>query len=387
MSTTTPVKPYMFDTILSPSEGSSQSSAPRNYVLPSPSQEANFASQPSQLQSSPLQPSAQFQWSQQYNMPHYATYPMSLYPSTTHPEASSQSSTYSQHNVIEQVPEETTPTKIMGRAQAKVRGPRKSTITSDKSSGVPNWTTEEREQLLGWLSEDLTNYELWKTKQTRIAEKLSEDLFQGVRSASAIKNQWDLMKAKYTKARERLSATGEGQREDEDKWTSIRKTWLDLECPYYEEMDDILRRDKSFTPFYVSESGATRGSVTIIEGKIVDLDLSSDDENDHPPAGGKKQPLRRGETVPSGSESKKAIKKQKLTGSEAAINSFHENTINLDKERLQYEKDRDEQDRRFAREKDERFHEREMRRLQLQEQEYELRFEIFKHEIEKLKHR
>ncbi|KAI5780790.1 hypothetical protein EDC01DRAFT_633060 [Geopyxis carbonaria] len=386
---TTPVKPYTFDTILSQSETPSQTGpAPRKFVLPSPSQEANFGPPPSQFQSSPLQ-SAQYQWSQQNHVPLYAPYQVPLYP--THAGTPSQSSSFSQVEVIAHVPEMTTPTKsTAGRAGAKAGpGPRKTTKI-EKKGYVPNWTTEEREQLLGWLSEDLTNYELWKTKQIRIAEQLSEDLFQGVRSASAIKNQWDLMKAKYTKAKERLSATGEGQREDEDKWTSIRKTWLDHECPYYEEMDDILRRDKSFTPFYVSESGAIKGSHTIIEGEVVDLNSSSDDEYDlHPPAGGKKQPLRRGETVSNaaGSESKRAIKKTKLTGPEAAIKSFHDTTISLDKERLQYEKDRDEQDRRFAREKDERFHEREMRRLQLQEQEYELRLEIFKHEMEKLRHR
>ncbi|KAI5777439.1 hypothetical protein EDC01DRAFT_635798 [Geopyxis carbonaria] len=295
-----------------------------------------------------------------------------------------QGSRFSRVNVSENSPDEqATPTKIKGRPRTKDRDPGKLASTAPgKNAASPYWTAEEREQLLAWFSEDLTNYELWKTKQQRIAVKLSDDLFDGVRSASAIKNQWDMMKAKYTKAKERLSATGEGQREDEDKWTSIRKTQLDHECPYYEEMDDILRRDKSFTPFYVSESWG-KSSLTIIEGEIIDL---SDDENEHPPAGGKKQPLRRGETTAAGSEGKKAIKKQKLSGPEAAIKTFHDNTISLDKERLQYEKDRDEEDRRFAREKDERFHEREMRRLQLQEQEYKLWLQIFRHEIEKLKH-
>jgi hypothetical protein len=40
----------------------------------------------------------------------------------------------------------------------------------------------------------------------------------------------------------RLRSTGKGQREDEDKWQSIRLGWLDKDCPHFEEIEDILNR-------------------------------------------------------------------------------------------------------------------------------------------------
>jgi hypothetical protein len=40
----------------------------------------------------------------------------------------------------------------------------------------------------------------------------------------------------------RLRFTGEGQREDEDKWQSIRLGWLDKDCPHFEKIEDILNR-------------------------------------------------------------------------------------------------------------------------------------------------
>jgi hypothetical protein len=51
--------------------------------------------------------------------------------------------------------------------------------------------------------------------------RVSEEEFNGRRSASAIKNQRKTMKDKHTAARQRLNSTGEGQRDDDEKWASM----------------------------------------------------------------------------------------------------------------------------------------------------------------------
>ncbi|KAI5803241.1 hypothetical protein EDC01DRAFT_628029 [Geopyxis carbonaria] len=127
---------------------------------------------------------------------------------------------------------------------------------------------------------------------------------------------------KIYNARDRLQATGEGQRDDLDKWNSIKLQWLNKLCPQYEAIDDILRRDRSYTLFYVSESGGS-SQVEIRNGELgselptSDLDPEPDDVDEvHPPAGGQKNP---------GSQSsagKKAIKKERIGPAEKALDNF-----------------------------------------------------------------
>jgi hypothetical protein len=49
-----------------------------------------------------------------------------------------------------------------------------------------NWTADEKQLLLNWLSEGLQNYQLWKTQMEKASERVSEVVFQGQRSPSAI---------------------------------------------------------------------------------------------------------------------------------------------------------------------------------------------------------
>jgi len=83
------------------------------------------------------------------------------------------------------------------------------------------WSKEEREALLGWLSDD-RNYARVKTKGKRVWLDLAQDngLFCGTRTWSAIKGQWEDWKKKYDIAKRRVESTGEGQK-DEEQWASM----------------------------------------------------------------------------------------------------------------------------------------------------------------------
>jgi transposase len=102
------------------------------------------------------------------------------------------------------------------------------------------WTNDDRRLLLGFLSENPNNYTQLKTNASGTAQRISEVVFHGKRTANAIKSQWVKMKDQYSEAAKRLRSTGEGQRDDEDKWRSIRLGWLDKMCPLFEEIEDIL---------------------------------------------------------------------------------------------------------------------------------------------------
>jgi hypothetical protein len=104
------------------------------------------------------------------------------------------------------------------------------------------WTNDDRRLLLGILSENPNNYTQLKTNASGTAQRISEVIFHGKRTANAIKSQWVKMKDQYSEAEKRLRSTGEGQRDDEDKWRSIRLGWFDKMCPLFEEIEDILRR-------------------------------------------------------------------------------------------------------------------------------------------------
>jgi hypothetical protein len=127
------------------------------------------------------------------------------------------------------------------------------------------WSKEEREALLGWLS-DGGNYARVKTKGKRVWMDLAQDkgLFCGTRSWSAIKGQWEDWKKRYEAAKRRVESTGEGQKEKE-QWPSMESRkcsnysipynltnnylaeWLNNQCPNYRWIAEILQKDKSFT--------------------------------------------------------------------------------------------------------------------------------------------
>jgi hypothetical protein len=134
----------------------------------------------------------------------------------------------------------------------KGKGKEKATVVvsdSDSESAsqrnkrkTARWSTNEKHLILNYFADDFERYNKFKTHPNDTAERISRRIFEGTRSASAIKSQWEDMKEKYTKAKERLQSTGEGQREDEDKWRSIRLSWLDAQCPWFEGMEDVLAR-------------------------------------------------------------------------------------------------------------------------------------------------
>lgn len=238
-----------------------------------------------------------------------------------------------------------------------------------KGSGPGQWSTNDRERLLEWLGRNLQNYEAFKTDKNRVVERISKEVYCGVRSGSSVKSQWEAIKKKYRIAQAKLHSTGEGQRYDQDLWSSIRTNWLDKLCPYYEAIDDILQRDKSFTPFYVSESGgpaqpyleasteshqrqfiSSQFSDAIeeesederneVQRRVVNLVEESgkedfDDvnivETEHPPAGGSKDPRKRGGTSGSG---KKAIKKRKVSSEEEVFQTVQRERLAFEREHL-----------------------------------------------------
>jgi hypothetical protein len=80
---------------------------------------------------------------------------------------------------------------------------------------------------------------------------IAKKVFGGRKTGSAVKGKWEWMKRKYRKAKNKLASTGEGQRDDLEKWSSIKLAWLDDVCPWYEEMCDILDRYEKINPAQV----------------------------------------------------------------------------------------------------------------------------------------
>lgn len=105
-----------------------------------------------------------------------------------------------------------------------------------------HWTDDDRLLLLSWMSENLRNYEDFKVNPGKVADKIARTVLDGRRTGEAVRGQWEQMKKKHRAATQKLRATGEGQREDLEKWTSIKMQWLDKLCPYYDAIDDVLQR-------------------------------------------------------------------------------------------------------------------------------------------------
>ncbi|KAH0603954.1 uncharacterized protein H6S33_006985 [Morchella sextelata] len=249
------------------------------------------------------------------------------------------------------------------------------------------WEQEERDLLLEWLGRNLANYEGFKMHVKSTCMKISVEVFQGSRTPEGIRGQWDLMKRKYHKAKERLNSTGEGQRDDKEKWASIKLSWLDKICPHYEQIDDILRRDRAVTPLFVSETGGD-SNLEFVNGEKLNSFLSdnsegeeihwsaSDTENPHPPAGGKKlptlkeSPLKKGETRGDGV---KALKR-KRGGAEDAIETIAQKRIDFEKTRLEFERERDERTFKLMEEREKNRHEETMARWRLMERKFDLKY-------------
>lgn len=158
------------------------------------------------------------------------------------------------------------------------------------------------------------------------------------------------MKRKYHKTKKQLNSTGEGQRDYQEKWVSIKLSWLDKIWLHYEQIDDILRRNMAVTLLFVSEAGGD-SNLQFVNGEKLNSFLSdgsegeeihwsgSDTENPHTPPGGKKlpnqkeSPLKKGETRGGGM---KAFKR-KRGGAEDAIETIAQKRIDFEKSRLEYE--------------------------------------------------
>lgn len=300
------------------------------------------------------------------------------------------------------------------------------TTNSSQLSGK-RWSNQDLELLLEWFAGS-RNLELYKTKAKDALAKISSDVFDGRRTPSSIKAKWDSMKDRHRDARARLESTGEGEfnlqelQMDGEKWNNIQQKWLNKMCPYFEELDDILQRDKSYTPYYVSESGGlTR--VQIFSGSTGDgrlgyagkgksleirsdsergnsgtgvsngnaddprhaispigsqavplneiLDEDSDGEEVHPPAGGNKNPLKRG--GPSGG-GQPALKKRNIKkgSAEDLIREQYSAKLALEQARFAYEKERDALDREHMQRREENRHKESMMRVELAVKQFEL---------------
>jgi len=248
--------------------------------------------------------------------------------------------------------------------------------------GIPRkgkWSKEEREALLGWLS-DGGNYTRVKTKGKQVWVDLAhkKGLFCGTRSWSAIKGQWEDWKKKYEVAKRRVESTGEGLKEEE-QWSSMESRryyysipftvtndyiaeWLNNQCPNYRWIAEILQKDKSFNAPFVIEIGgsSTRSIVNGIDDGLEPEEIDSisewESENDsiHPPAGSQKIPLKGKRRRSKEMTGTKAVKKIKKSEEVAIMEEIGQQRLLQEKEKLEYTKRKDEADRNLELEREER---------------------------------
>jgi hypothetical protein len=154
-------------------------------------------------------------------------------------------------------------------------------------------------------------------------------------------------------------------------------------------------RDKSVTPHYVSELGgeeplAFKDGIPVDDGEDddededPDEDAEEDDEDDeeelHPPTGGAKTPLKRGESSGRGN-GKKALKKQRKSAVQKAVESMEERQHQMEKKRMSYTIQRDNADRLLRKRKNDQKHTREMRKLDVEFKKYELQTLLLKQKL------
>lgn len=259
-----------------------------------------------------------------------------------------------------------------------------------------NWTDSERDMLLAWLGKDAANHRSYKINMRRTLEKISQEVFGKQRTVDSIRTQWDSMKKKYQNARDRLNSTGEGQQNDTEKWSNIKLAWLNKLCPFFDQIDEILQKDKAITPPYASESGGPahiEERDSQLEVEINDTFLSLEDHDDeldntlhleeevddqdvlHPPAGGRKNPKRKSAPdSPSTTRGSKGLKRQRPNAVQEITERLHNDRMDIEERRLKLEQVRDDRQYKLAlerektiRERDQRRHEENAQRMKLSE--------------------
>ena len=98
-----------------------------------------------------------------------------------------------------------------------------------------------------------------------------------------------------------------------------------------------------------------------------DLDIV---ETEHPPAGGSKNPRKRGRTGGSG---KKAIKKKKISSEEEVFRTVQQERLAFERERFQYAIQRDEAQQQLSERREANRHEEVLMRIRLLEKRLEER--------------
>ena len=279
------------------------------------------------------------------------------------------------------------------------------------------WTKEERQALLGYLSER-DNYQRLKKAAKKVWNELSLDtgLFRGTRSAKALKAQWDDLKKRHEEARMRVESTGEGAKSDE-QWISMENSefasfcvlhiaqfsneqidWLNKICPDYRFIAEILQKGNSFTAPFVSESAGSnirsRNLVNGIEAEEIESSTSgsgsgsdsfSEREGDyHPPAGGNPKNGKRKASQQNSRGGKKAIKKNTSTQEADAIESVAKQWLALEREKLEYLRDTDREDRKMAAEREKNRHELRLMQERRLDQEFQLRLREFDRKISRM---
>ena len=177
--------------------------------------------------------------------------------------------------------------------------------------------------------------------------------------------------------------------------------WLDRDCPYYEEIQEILQKDKSFTPLAVSETGKGR-SKTYYHGLEVEKGWASecsdigeedserqeteDDEatSTHPVMGGRKNPEKRKSKL-SEPATPKALARKKLSAADALLQGIASQRLSHEKEEFEYVKQRDEADRELQKMMEENRSAERIQGLALLEAQIHLQSQKLELELEKIR--
>ncbi|KAI5847644.1 hypothetical protein DFP73DRAFT_630099 [Morchella snyderi] len=143
--------------------------------------------------------------------------------------------------------------------------------------------------------------------------------------------------------------------------------WLNKLCPYFEELDDVLIRDKSYNPHYVSKTGgplplqvfngnSQQSMPTIPEDKPVTDKDNPDGLEFHPPARGQKNSLKRRESASGSGKHTGAIKGLKKSSGEEISRDYPVARLDFERELFVYEKKRDSGDLKLLEKKEENRH-------------------------------
>ena len=177
--------------------------------------------------------------------------------------------------------------------------------------------------------------------------------------------------------------------------------WLNRDCPYYEEIKEILQKDKSFTPLAVSETGKGR-SKRFHYGLEVEQEWASefsdigegdserqeteDDEatSTHPAMGGRKNP-EKSKSKSTDPATSKALARKKPSATDALLQGIASQRLAHEKEEFEYVKQRDEADRELQKMMEENRSAERMQRLALMEAQIHLQSQKLELELEKIR--